>query len=158
MIKPHLIDQAFQWVCAQRRNYPDNADIWHLRFHWQSERARILQSLSDGNYDFAPLQSITKADGTNIHLWRSRDALVLKALTLARGAATLQPKGYIFDTLATAYWANNLIDEAVRAEKLAMQADVSQRRFYQAQIVKFTTESYLEAEQVQETDLNKSEF
>ncbi len=83
MIKPHLIDQAFQWVCAQRRNYPDNADIWHLRFHWQSERARILQSLSDGNYDFAPLQSITKADGTNIHLWRSRDALVLKALTLA---------------------------------------------------------------------------
>ncbi len=75
----------------------------------------------------------------------------LKALTLARGAATLQPKGYIFDTLATAYWANNLIDEAVRAEKLAMQADVSQRRFYQAQIVKFTTESYLEAEQVQNT-------
>ncbi|OEU46476.1 MAG: peptidase M48 Ste24p [Desulfobulbaceae bacterium S5133MH15] len=82
----------------------------------------------------------------------------LKALTLARGAATVQPKGYIFDTLATAYWANNLIDEAVRTEKLAMQADVSQRRFYQAQIVKFTTESYLEAEQVQETDPNKSEF
>jgi RNA-directed DNA polymerase len=32
---------------------------------------------------FAPLQVITKADGTIIHLWRSPDALVLKALTLA---------------------------------------------------------------------------
>ncbi len=83
MIKPHHIDQAYQWVCEQRRNYPENADIWHLRFHWQSERARILQSLCVGNYDFAPLQVIAKADGTIIHLWRSPDALVLKALTLA---------------------------------------------------------------------------
>ena len=76
----------------------------------------------------------------------------LKALTLARGAAILQPKGYIFDTLATAYWANNLIDEAVRTEKLAMRADVGQKRFYQARIVKFTSESYLETEQAQDID------
>jgi len=70
----------------------------------------------------------------------------LKALTLARGAATLQPKGYIFDTLATAYWANGLVEEAVRTEKLAIRADIGQKRFYLARIAKFTSESYLEAE------------
>lgn len=67
-----------------------------------------------------------------------------KALTLARGAATLQPKGYIFDTLATAFWANGLIEEAVRAEKQAILVDLGQKRFYQARIVKFTTELYLD--------------
>ncbi len=67
-----------------------------------------------------------------------------KALTLARGAAVLQPKGYVFDTLATAFWANGLIEEAVRTEKIAIQADFGQKRFYQARIMKFTTEFYLE--------------
>lgn len=83
MIKPHHIDEAYQWICKQRRNHPDNADIWHLRFHWQAERTRILKSLQRGDYFFAPLQVITQADGTIIHLWRSPDALVLKALTIA---------------------------------------------------------------------------
>ena len=83
MIKPHHIDEAYQWICKQRRNHPDNAEIWHLRFHWQAERTRILKSLQRGDYFFAPLQVITKADGTIIHLWRSPDALVLKALTIA---------------------------------------------------------------------------
>ncbi len=83
MIKSHHIDEAYQWLCKQRRNHPDNADIWHLRFHWHAERTRILKSLEQGNYYFSPLQVITKADGSTIHLWRSADALVLKALTIA---------------------------------------------------------------------------
>ena len=68
MIQPHHIDEAYQWLCKQRRNHPNNADIWHLRFHWQAERVGILQSLQRGDYFFAPLQRITKADGTVIHL------------------------------------------------------------------------------------------
>lgn len=69
----------------------------------------------------------------------------MKALTLARGAATLQPKGYILDTLATAYWANGLVDEAVRVEKQAVLTDAAKRRFYLAQILKFTSQSYEES-------------
>ncbi len=83
MIQPHHIDEAYQWLCKQRRHHPDNADIWHLRLNWSSERTQILQSICDGDYNFSPLQAITKADGTVIHLWHSPDALVLKALTLA---------------------------------------------------------------------------
>ncbi|MGW8195305.1 MAG: M48 family metalloprotease [Desulforhopalus sp.] len=67
------------------------------------------------------------------------------ALTLARSAAVLEPKGYVFDTLATAFWANGLVDEAISAEKQAMEADVAMKRYYQAQITRFTTESYAES-------------
>lgn len=68
----------------------------------------------------------------------------LKALTLARAAATIQPKGYILDTLGTAYWANGLVEEAVNAERQAAFADPGQYRFYQAQAQRFQQESYLE--------------
>ncbi len=68
-----------------------------------------------------------------------------KALTLARVAAVLQSKGNVLDTLATAYWANGLVDEAVRTEQEAAAIDVSQSRFYQAKIFKFTRQTYQEA-------------
>ncbi len=68
-----------------------------------------------------------------------------KALTLARAAAILQPKGHVLDTLATAYWANGLIQEAVETEKQAAAVDVAQRRFYQAQIIRFTSKTYEES-------------
>ncbi len=83
MIKTHHIDEAYQWLCKQRRHYPANSDIWHLRFHWEAERQRIIHALSKGDYYFAPLQLLKKSDGTTIHLWSSVDSLVLKALTLA---------------------------------------------------------------------------
>ncbi|TKB26080.1 peptidase M48 Ste24p [Desulfopila sp. IMCC35006] len=68
-----------------------------------------------------------------------------KALTLARAAATLQPKGHVLDTLATAYWANGLIDAAVSTEKEAAALDPSQRRFYLARIIRFTSQTYEES-------------
>ncbi len=68
----------------------------------------------------------------------------LQALTLARAAETLQPKGYILDTLATAYWANGLIEEAVLTVQKAALADIAQKRYYQAQVGKFIGRSYEE--------------
>ncbi|BHH85754.1 M48 family metalloprotease [Desulforhopalus sp. 52FAK] len=69
----------------------------------------------------------------------------LKALTLARSAATIHEKGYILDTLATAYWANGLVAEALAAEERAMVVDPAKRRFYQAQIRQFASVSYEES-------------
>ncbi len=68
-----------------------------------------------------------------------------KALTLARAAATLQPKGHVLDTLATAYWANGLVDAAVSTEKEAAAQDASQMRFYLARIIRFTSQTYQES-------------
>lgn len=74
---------------------------------------------------------------------RLRDPL--RALSLARAAASLQAKGHVFDTLATAYWANGLIDEAVHAERQAAMLDPAQRRFYYAQIARFMKQTYEES-------------
>lgn len=68
-----------------------------------------------------------------------------KALTLARVAATIQPAGHVLDTLATAYWANGFVDEAVSTEKEAAALDEPQRRFYQARIITFTSKTYQES-------------
>lgn len=68
----------------------------------------------------------------------------IRALNLARTAATIQPKGYILDTLAMAYWANGFIEEAITSERQAIFADPGQRRYYQAQIERFKHQKYEE--------------
>ena len=76
------LDKAYLWLCKQRHNFPANADIWHLRFHWHTIRGELLQSLNKQDYTFMPLSVVTKADGESIHLWSSHDALVLKMLAM----------------------------------------------------------------------------
>jgi RNA-directed DNA polymerase len=77
------LDTAYRWLCKQRRNFPVNADIWRLRFHWHTIRGELLQSLHKLDYAFMPLSVVTKADGETLHLWSSQDALVLKMLAMA---------------------------------------------------------------------------
>jgi RNA-directed DNA polymerase len=77
------LDIAYSWLCKQRRNFPANADIWHLRFHWHRVRRELLQTLHKQDYTFLPLSVATKADGETHHLWSPQDALVLKMLAIA---------------------------------------------------------------------------
>lgn len=78
---PTHLKQAWQWLINARKHYPDNADIWHLRFNGQREQDEILSAINGGEYRLSPLQIIKKASGESIALWSSRDALVLKMLT-----------------------------------------------------------------------------
>jgi len=89
------LDIAYSWLCKQRANFPANADIWHLRFHWQSVRQELLQTLHKQDYTFMPLSVVTKADGETLHLWSSQDALVLKMLIMAL------PKALALSSLCT---------------------------------------------------------
>ncbi|KPJ98390.1 MAG: hypothetical protein AMJ60_08410 [Desulfobacterales bacterium SG8_35] len=58
-----------------------------------------------------------------------------RALNLAKQAAALRPTAsFILDTLAAAYWANNLIDEALDAERAAIKYDPGNRPFYRRQM------------------------
>jgi RNA-directed DNA polymerase len=70
-------------LCKKRRNFPANADVWHLRFHWHTVRGELLQTLSKQDYIFMPLSVVTKADGESLNLWSSQDALLLKMLAMA---------------------------------------------------------------------------
>ena len=58
-----------------------------------------------------------------------------RALTLAKQAAALRPTAaFILDTLASAFWANNMIDEALDAERAAIKHDPANRPFYRRQM------------------------
>lgn len=58
-----------------------------------------------------------------------------RALELAKRAAFLRPTaGFILDTLAAAYWANDLIDDALNAERMAIKQDPANRPFYRRQM------------------------
>ncbi len=67
-----------------------------------------------------------------------------KALTLARSAALLKPNGYILDTLATAWWANGYVEEAIKVQQEAMYLDPDKKDYYQSQILRFQQSTYLE--------------
>ncbi|ATM75317.1 transposase [Serratia fonticola] len=74
-------EQAYRWLTHQRRHAPANADIWHLRFHWQTRKERLWQQVSNGDYRLMPMQRID-TQHTAVVMWSSSDALVLKWLTL----------------------------------------------------------------------------
>lgn len=61
----------------------------------------------------------------------------VRALYLAQQAARLRPSGYILDTLAHAYWANNLIKEAIAVQELAIKNDPANKEYYLEQMLKF---------------------
>ncbi|WP_028585919.1 M48 family metallopeptidase [Desulfogranum mediterraneum] len=62
-----------------------------------------------------------------------------RALTLARTAALVRREGFIFDTLATAFWANGLVEEALLHEAKAIKVDPDNRRYYLQQMERFKT-------------------
>ena len=87
-----VLHAAYDWLCRRRRDYPDHSDVWDFRRHWVREKARVQDDLRSGRFRFGLLDRVTLADGTDIDLWSSRDALVLKALTIVMlGARSSSP-------------------------------------------------------------------
>ncbi len=123
------LDEAYLWLCRQRRHYPANADIWHLRFHWPRERETIVQALLAGHYHFSPMQTINKASGESVVLWNAPDALVLKAitLTLARYLPVDPACTHVKDHGGAKRTVTD-IDQALQAHAFVLRTDV--KNFY----------------------------
>ncbi|MEQ4691236.1 reverse transcriptase domain-containing protein [Providencia manganoxydans] len=73
---------AYHWLCQRRQHYPANADVWHLRFHWQAKCEVLWQRIRLGQYHLKPMEVITTLDGRRTVQWCAEDALALKWLTL----------------------------------------------------------------------------
>lgn len=43
---------AYRWLCRRRSHYHYNNDVWHLRFHWAREKARLPEELRDETFRF----------------------------------------------------------------------------------------------------------
>jgi Zn-dependent protease with chaperone function len=65
-----------------------------------------------------------------------------RALLLAQKAAAMNRIPHVLDTLATAYWANGDLQEALALEEEALAKAGTNREFYRSQIKKFRTTQY----------------
>ena len=65
-----------------------------------------------------------------------------RALLLAQKAAAKNRTPHVLDTLATAYWANGYLKEALALEEEALAKAGTHREFYRSQMEKFRTTQY----------------
>ena len=78
------MESAYAWLVERRKGYPCSSDIWSFLRRWRNgEKTSLREQLAEGRYRFDVLHRMLGADGNEIDLWSSRDALVLKCLALA---------------------------------------------------------------------------
>ncbi|HEB70234.1 MAG TPA: peptidase M48 Ste24p [Desulfobulbus sp.] len=125
---------------------PDNS-LW-LQLLGDLMQKKAMEKKAIEAYDKALALNPMNAELNNNLAWlllTARDRSVrdpVRALTLARTAAMLKEEGFILDTLATAYWANGLLEEARATEVKAARIDPENRKYYRSQWQKFRTRSW----------------
>lgn len=131
------------------RQEPDNS-LWWL-YLGDFLQSRKLERKAVDAYEKALQLTPTSAEINNNLAWLLLTAQEKtlrnpeRALALARTAVLLKERGFILDTLATAYWANGLIEEAVALEYRAIRLDPEHRVYFQGQIEKFRSQRWSDA-------------
>jgi len=120
------------------RQDPDNA-FWHrLMGDLQLENNRKAEAAAA--YEKALALAPHDPEILNNYAWlliTADDPRILapvRALALAKMAVSRRPQGYLLDTLANAYWANDQVDAALAAERAAITADPPNSDYYRAQM------------------------
>jgi Zn-dependent protease with chaperone function len=118
---------------------PDKA-VWH-RLIGDLKQELGQDAESQAAYEKALALEPDNPDTLNNLAWlliTSRDPDVPdpdRALFLSKQASALRPTaGYILDTLAAAYWANNMLVQALETEDKAIEHDHDNHMFYRRQM------------------------
>ncbi|ELY3087856.1 transposase [Klebsiella aerogenes] len=72
---------AWRWLCHQRKRAPEQADIWHLRYHWPQTGDALRRQVEGGHYRLRPMR-VYRRGGRAWVQWDAQDALVLKWVSL----------------------------------------------------------------------------
>jgi hypothetical protein len=81
IISPKNLENAFNILGKQCQDYSAYADIWDLRYNWQSYKQQIITQIKTGIFDFDPVTQYT-VNNEICYKRTTRDALVLKAISL----------------------------------------------------------------------------
>jgi len=73
---------AYEWLKKSRKHYSPSSDIWDFRRCWDERKESFTNLFLAGSYRFDVQKKICLSTGETIALWSSRDALVLKVLTI----------------------------------------------------------------------------
>ncbi len=129
-------------VLQQRIEQEPQNYVWRLLLaDLEQSRHRYAEAIAA--YEEARRLAPANADIMNNLAWlyltaedpRFRDYDM--ALILAREAARLKAAGYIYDTLALAYWENGYPELAIKAEERALALDPANAVYYRQQLAKF---------------------
>lgn len=82
MNRESVWQEAYKWLCQQRKNAPADSDVWHLRFHWERDGDALRQRVEQGEYRLKPMRVVKRLSDDPIAMWDADDALVLKWVAL----------------------------------------------------------------------------
>ena len=74
-------DEAYHWLCQQRKAAPVNACVWDLRWRWPKIRISFYQTVISGHWRLAPMSIQGRGQDAQV-MWSAWDALVLKWVAL----------------------------------------------------------------------------
>jgi hypothetical protein len=60
LVADATLERAFAWLCRQRRDWPDAADVWELRRRWPEEKARLQAELRAESFRFGLLERVER--------------------------------------------------------------------------------------------------
>jgi len=75
------LEQAFRWLCQQRKDHSHNSDVWMVRERWEDLKPVLQRELRAGCFRFGALRRV-RVDGQTWDIWNALDALVLKAMAI----------------------------------------------------------------------------
>jgi Zn-dependent protease with chaperone function len=136
--EPRFVEAVIRHKLHQE---PDNG-LWFLLLGNLMQEKKMERKALDA-YEKALHLEPVNGDTYNNLAWllvTAQDASLhdpARALSLALKAVELKPAGYVFDTLAVAYWANGMVEEAVSAENKALEVDPENRKYYLQQRFRF---------------------
>jgi RNA-directed DNA polymerase len=81
IISPKNLENAFNILCKQRKDYNAHADIWDLRYNWLDYKKQIITQIQAGIFHFDPVTQYT-ANNEVCYKRTARDALILKAISV----------------------------------------------------------------------------
>ena len=134
-------------VLAQKMRLEPANSVWPLVLG-DFLQSRRMESKAVAAYEQALKLAPDNAEISNNLAWlllTAHDPAVRdagRALTLAESAAMAREHGHILDTLATAYWANGLIEEALATEARAVRLDPRNRAYYLRQMENFRSRQW----------------
>ncbi len=81
IVSDTVIDTAYEWLCKRRKDYSHNYEVWDICFRWAEFTPYLQKTLLRGEYTIS-LQIVIMTPERRTELWSTKDALVLKVISI----------------------------------------------------------------------------
>jgi RNA-directed DNA polymerase len=125
------LENVFNILCKQRKDYNAHADICDLRYNWLDYKKQIITQIKTGIFHFDPVTQFT-ANNEICYKRTARDALILKAISVVLNEylAPKIGKVYHFNDHGGIYGAIRHVKDSLAKNKFVFKTDI--KSYYQS--------------------------